>query len=59
MIDLRKAYAWEDGNEFFLSRLPKRDKAQPKNTYSSKDELMIEARKRGVSVVWDHNTAAD
>lgn len=56
MIDPKKAYAWEDGDKFYLSRFPKPDK--PKNTYDSRDALAIEARSRGITVVWV-NTAAD
>lgn len=58
MIDRTKAYAWEEGGKFFLSRLPKRDKPQPKNTYDSRDALASEARSRGITVVWV-NTAAN
>jgi len=52
VIDLKKAYAWAADGKFFLSRLPKRDKPQPKNTYETRDALAAEARGRGITVVW-------
>jgi hypothetical protein len=58
VIDPRKAFAWEDGGKFFLSRVPHTSKLKSRNTYETRDALAIEARSRGITVVWI-NTATN
>lgn len=48
----RQAYAWEDNGKFYLSLFQDRGKA--KNEYPDKKALTDEAKKRGMTVVWQN-----
>lgn len=52
---LNRIYAWEDGEEWHLSRFPRAEK-QPKQSFATKDEAAQEIRRRSdqnTTVTWE------
>ena len=53
-----KVFGWKDGDSFYLSLLPKDNKAA-KNAYASPGEALSDAHARGMQIQWEDIAAID